>query len=308
MRIHSHSIFSLKKLALPDGRTSTDFLSPSRRRGFSLVEILVVIAVRGILAGVVVAGVDKVRQSAQTSAETSAARQVIQAFLMTPMENKGRFMLGYGDARKTLYPRGFSAITSDAEDAKRYPLRLAPLLENNLETLFAGKDLRFYHEVASKRPYDASLNPTFGMNSIFVGGHADGRIYDPGYEPNRWSRDQTKMPNNFWVLRPADAYNPSLLIVFASSLYSPPADYGEPVGFYRINPPKLPTGTSWGSYDSKIPASMGYVSLEHGGKTVAAHLDGHVEMLDQEQLRDMRRWSNQAAIFDDPDFSDWMRQ
>ncbi|MBC2601517.1 type II secretion system protein [Puniceicoccus vermicola] len=292
----------------PNTSASAANVRHAKRKGFSLVEILVVIAVIGILGGIAVAGVEKVRQSAQTSAETSAARQVIQAYLMTPIDNKGRFMMGYGDAGKTLYPEGFSPITSDAEDAKRYPLRLAPLLENNLQTLFAGRDLRYYHEVASKSPYAASLNPSFGMNSVFVGGHCDGRIYDPGYEPGRWSRDQTKMPNSFWVLRPADAYSPSKLIVFTSSLYSPPADYGEPVGFYRVNPPKLPTGTSWGSYNPDIPASMGYVSLEHGGRTVAAHLDGHVDLLDGEQLRDMRRWSNQAAIFDDPNFSDWTRQ
>ncbi len=277
------------------------------RSGFSLVEILAVIAIFGILSGIVIAGVDKVRSSAQTSAETAAARSIIQAYLMTPIDNNGRFMMGYGDAGKTLYPEGFSAITSDAEDAKRYPLRLAPLLEDNLETLFAGDDLRYYDEIASGNPYAASLNPTFGMNSIFVGGHYDGRIYDPGYEPNKWSRDQTQLPDDFWVLRPANAYNPAMMIVFASSISSSPVDYSEQVGFHRIVPPSFPSGTAWGNYDPDIPASMGYVSLENGGKTVAAHLDGHVELLAEDQLRDMRRWSNQAAMYDDPDFSNWTR-
>ena len=37
-------------------------------------------------------------------------------------------------------------------------------------------------------------------------------------------------------------------------------------------------------------------------QAVAVMLDGHVEMLDETQLRDMRRWSNQAAELDNPNF------
>ena len=69
-----------------------------------------------------------------------------------------------------------------------------------------------------------------------------------------------------------------------------------------------PAGPAWGSYRPDIPASLGFVSLEYGGKAIVAHLDGNVRLLDETELRDMRRWSNQAAMYDDPDFSDWNRE
>lgn len=278
------------------------------RRGVTLVEILVVIAIVGVLSGILVAGVQKVRESAQVTAKTSGARSLIQAFLMTPMENGGKFMKGYGESDGTLYPPNSPPISASSEPAKRYPWRIAPLLEDNIETIYVGADREYYERFASNSSYTASLHPSFGINSVFVGGHYDGRNYSPGYKPGPRSRDQSTYPRNFWVLSPSDAVNPSMMIVFASSLYTPPADYGEPVGFYRVNAPNSPASGSWGSYNPEIPANMGFVSLETGGKAVVAQLDGSVELLNEEELRDMRRWSNQAALFDDPDFSEWNRQ
>lgn len=145
------------------------------------------------------------------------------------------------------------------------------------------------------------------MNSVFVGGHRDGRKHDPGYTPGGRSGNGSTYPADFWVLRPGDARDPSNLIVFASSRYSPPINFPESVGFFRINAPNSPASPAWGGYHPDIPASLGFVSLEYGGKAVAAHLDGNVRLFDEEELRDMRRWSNQAAIYNDPDFSDWER-
>jgi hypothetical protein len=95
------------------------------------------------------------------------------------------------------------------------------------------------------------------------------------------------------------------MIVFASSLYSPPADFPDPVGFFRVTPPQAPGRPAWGSYNPEIPASLGFVSLEYGDKAIVAHLDGSVTTLTETELRDMRRWSNQASQHDDPDFVSW---
>lgn len=48
---------------------------------------------------------------------------------------------------------------------------------------------------------------------------------------------------------------------------------------------------------------MGHVSLEFGERAITAQLDGSVRLLDESELRDMRRWSNQAARQNDPDFN-----
>jgi len=277
------------------------------RRGFTLVEILAVIAMIGVLTGLVIAGVGKARQAAETSAATSSARSLIQAYLMTPLENGGKLAMGYGNAGETLYPRESPPLAPNSEQAKRYPWRIAPFLNDGVAALYAGGHREYYEQVASKNAYMASLYPSFGINSIFVGGHYDGRKHSPGFAPGPRSRDRSTYPHDFWVLRPGDARSPSRLIVFASSIGSSPPDYPEKVGFYRVLPPDSPLTTAWGSYNPDIPASLGHVSLEYGGKAVIAHLDGSVGTATEEELRDMRRWSNQAALFDDPDFSDWNR-
>ena len=50
---------------------------------------------------------------------------------------------------------------------------------------------------------------------------------------------------------------------------------------------------------------MGNVPLEYGGGAMVANLDGSVTVLDEEDLRHMRRWSNQAALYGDKDFNSW---
>jgi hypothetical protein len=45
------------------------------------------------------------------------------------------------------------------------------------------------------------------------------------------------------------------------------------------------------------------VDFRYNGKAVVACLDGHVELLTREEMRDMRRWSNLHAQSDDPNFA-----
>lgn len=280
---------------------------PGNRSGFSLVELLAAIAVLGVLSGLLVAGVQSARSAAETSAATSGARALIQAYLMTPLENGGRYLEGYADTGENLTLKNGRPLSSGSEEAKRYPWRMAPLMDDGLASLYVGSHGDYYEQVARHSPYAASLHPSFGMNSLFVGGHYDGRKTSPDYAPGPRSRDQSTYPRSFWVLRPGDAHDPSNLIVFASSLYSQPPDYAGPVGFFRVAPPQAPGQPSWGSYNPEIPASLGFVSLEYADAAVVAHLDGSVATLAEAQLRDMRRWSNQAAKHDDPNFSDWNR-
>lgn len=281
-------------------RTSLD-------NGFSLIELLVAMAVLGILSGLALAGLDKAREAAVQADATASARSLIHAFLLTPAENNGRYMIGYGDTGEAINPPGLPPIASSQEHAKRYPWRIAPYLDNSIGALYVGDHADYFKKIAAGNAYQASLYPSFGMNSIFVGGHYDGRKHAPNYKPGPRSRSATTFPKDFWVLRPQDAHAPSELIVFVSSLYASPADYPDPVGFFRVNPPHSPFLPDWGTYNPDTPASMGQVSLEYGDRAVVAKLDGSVALLDEDQLRDMRRWSNQAARFDDPDFQAWER-
>jgi len=60
---------------------------------------------------------------------------------------------------------------------------------------------------------------------------------------------------------------------------------------------------SFARFSTGAPASAhGFVDFRWGGKVVAAMLGGNVDLLDETQLRDMRRWSHQAARANQADF------
>jgi prepilin-type processing-associated H-X9-DG protein len=50
------------------------------------------------------------------------------------------------------------------------------------------------------------------------------------------------------------------------------------------------------------PGNYGYVAARFDGKAVAAFLDGSVRVMTLDDLRDMRLWSKNAAINNDPNY------
>src|SRR5690606_33404320 len=103
-----------------------------------LIELLVAIGIIGILSGVLVAGASAAREAAQRSAASAAARSLILAYLVTPLDNDDYYMTGYGDTGRTIHPPSGAPLTSSSEEAKRYPWRIAPYLDNRIETLYIG--------------------------------------------------------------------------------------------------------------------------------------------------------------------------
>lgn len=116
--------------------------APRRAAAFTLVELLVVIAIIGILAGLIVAGLGKVRASARQSGCLTNLRQIGVAWQLYLSDNRGRFpefvtyqMYNWGGGTGTwggpapenrpLYPyapdpKGFRC-PSDLEDGARPP-------------------------------------------------------------------------------------------------------------------------------------------------------------------------------------------
>ena len=258
-----------------------------RRRGVTLVELLVVTAVIGVLAGLAIPIVASVTAAGEQASEVSAARTLIKAYHGYAADHGGRLMPGYGRfpaADEEGNPIGFPA-------SGRYPWRLAPYFDYDFRAIYVNSSRQRLAAMGPDNSYGLSVSPSLGMNTGFVGGdyeHLHPQGLGAHYGP-------------FCVTRLVQAHQPSRLIVFASARSDAGGEQVE--GYYRITPPNM-TRRQWRErFDESAPASsFGFVHPRHDGRAVAAMLDGHVESLDSGQLQDMRRWANPAALADDPDW------
>ena len=256
--------------------------------GFTLVEMLVTVALVATLGTLTVTGVQSAREKARTVVEINAARNLITGYLGHAAENNGRVLPGYQNDPTATNSEG--ELLSDPMNA-RYPWRLArsvPGVKGVL--LYNGTESALESE---NRDYLVSVHPNLGLNATLVGGHfGSGSPLPP-------TQRITDAYGKFYLSHLTESDDPGKLVVFTSAR----SGEGRP-GYFEVRPPKL-TGPVWGSgkFKSGSPASAhGFVDFRWGGKAVGVMLGGNVELLDETQLRDMRRWSHQAAKADDPDF------
>jgi prepilin-type N-terminal cleavage/methylation domain-containing protein/prepilin-type processing-associated H-X9-DG protein len=80
----------------------------SRQRGFTLVELLVVIGIIAVLISILLPTLSKVRRQANTLQCSSNMRQLATAMLMYIADSKGRFPAAEFGANAPAYPYGFS--------------------------------------------------------------------------------------------------------------------------------------------------------------------------------------------------------
>ncbi|WP_309382415.1 type II secretion system protein [Cerasicoccus frondis] len=265
----------------------------THNNAFTLVELLVTIAVVGILAAITISAVGRVKESAYKASDLSAARQIMSAYLTVPQDNDGRLLpsvLSEDDelSMKILDHNGDPILAAEVKN--RYVFRLLPYA-GGIDLFYPGRSQTHLSEIRDINPYYTSYFPSFGMNSEYTGG--DYRIMSGRH---RVSRDPT-----YAVLTLAQSTCPSEHIVFVSThsdLDDADTD-AEYAGYFDVKPP-----TQWsGSYNEDRPSRMGNVHLRYDNKAIVAHLDGSVDMLTEDELKDMRRWSNVARNTNNPDYN-----
>lgn len=266
------------------------------RSGFSLVELLVTISVVGILGAITVGAVGTVRENAQQANDVSAARQLAAAYLMYPQEHRGKLMPSVPSQRdqqlKLVYDNYGNPITN-AGIIKRYVYHLLPYM-GSLDAAYPGQSQWHLQELLEDGDaYKISLYPSFGINADYVGGN---------YEGGRYAVDKNPAVA---ITTLSQCINPSEQILFVSALSAGVSDAAPYTGYFRVDAPNaIERGGGWsGSYNPGIPKNLGNIHLRYNEQAVVAHLDGSVAMLDEEQLSDMRRWSNEARDYNDENYN-----
>jgi len=256
--------------------------------GFTLVEMLVVIAVIGLLAGVSMGAYQKTMAKASLVTEVNAGKNLVQAYLNAAQENEGRYLAAYDSSARNQPLMNAKGRPLGMPEAKcRYPFRLAPYFNHQMDgTILVNRNeaqiIQIMGSSGTMYDYGLSVFPAFGINRYLVGGRvsSSGSIEYPS-ECIQTVAQAEKSP-----------------IVFIS------AGTTDVDGYEYVIPPNGPSGqwsmAKW-TKDSD-PGNYGYVAARFDGKAVAAFLDGSVRVMILDDLRDMRLWSKNAAINNDPNY------
>ncbi|NDC00296.1 MAG: type II secretion system protein [Verrucomicrobia bacterium] len=259
-----------------------------RNAGFSLVELLVGVVILAVLAGVSGAAYQKAMGKASLAAEVNAGKNLTQAYFLAASENGGRYLAAYDQtARNQTVLNAQGRPVSMPEVKYRYPFRLAPYFNYQMEgTILVNRNeaqiIRQMGSGGMMYDYGLSVFPAMGINRYLVGGSFDA---NGGLEH---SGECIRTPGQ------AD----KSVIVFAS------AGSSEVDGYEYVTPPNGPRG-QWSSAPwtkDSDPGNYGHVAARFDGKAVAGFLDGSVRVLSLDELRDMRLWSRNAALANDPNY------
>jgi prepilin-type N-terminal cleavage/methylation domain-containing protein len=256
--------------------------------GFSLVESLVTVVIITVIGSFAFGGIQSARKKAAMVTEINAARNLITGYLGHAAENNGQVLAGYlPDPTATNLQGKLLAFPVNA----RYPWRLArsvPAVKGVL--VFNGNEAVLKKQNSD---YLVSASPNFGLNATLVGGH-----FGSG-SPLAPTPRIIAAYGKFYLSHLTESSDPEKLIVFTSAR----SGEGKP-GYFEVRPPHL-TGQVWNKaeFSESSPASQhGFVDFRWSGKAVTVMLGGNVELLDEKQLRDMRRWSHQAAQGNDANY------
>src|SRR5687768_13665027 len=104
-------------------------------KAFTLLELLVVIAVIAVLAGLLMPALANGKRKAKKVNEINAARQLMLAWQLYADENEDTVLPGYTSQVEAYDHRG-NALGSPIRD--RYPWRLAPELGNSFRSIYVN--------------------------------------------------------------------------------------------------------------------------------------------------------------------------
>ena len=176
--------------------------------GFTIVELLVVVAIVAIIAAILLPALGGARRRARKADEMSGLRQVGIAWTLYANNNADRALPGFlpQDIQRSSNPHSWNVgyfytdrdRQVDPRDAEAWPLRIAVYLDFDHDLLLGYRSLEYADGIAidgdadgdgvieiideayasgdpiynhpTERPFTASRQPAFGYNAYYVGG------------------------------------------------------------------------------------------------------------------------------------------
>jgi hypothetical protein len=263
------------------------------------------VGIVAVLAGLIAVAVKGTQVKAKSVRELAAARNLMTAYLAYAGENNGKLLPGIVEDPTAI---GHPPAVDQAGNhlggylAKRWPYRLAPYFNYEYPGVaVVNESLADYNKqtTPTMSEYIASVQPSFGLNTTFVGGNYSFHHSEPQVDSDSESY------GSFCVTRLGQAVKASTLIVFVSARFKTTAGSSPGAqGNYYILSPRA-SGARWSEHFDENATSdkFGHVHPRWNKRAVAVNLDGSASLLGETELKDMRRWSNQAAEQDDPNWS-----
>lgn len=267
----------------------------ARARGFTLIEMLVVVAVIAVLVGILAPSLGKARQAGKAAEALAASRSLMQAYSMYANAHKGNVLPGHLDPTQ---PRGIVDEFGNEVSppvSQRWVYRLAPYFDHGWtgtthigarrETIRDGERIRSQPNGQFLWSYEVSIFPSFGLNWRYAGGD---------YRRPDW------LAQRHHVTRIDDALTPCNLITFSSARFRVAGTRVE--GYIEVSPPPLGAIFDERAETSAPATAFGNNHPRYLGASVTGFFDGHAAVLRAAELADRRRWSNTAAKLGNADW------
>ena len=114
--------------------------TPESASGFTLTELMVVIALTGLLLAILVPVLASGERSARATEELNAARHLIRGYVASSEDDKGRLMVGYlsEDQNESDWEGNYDVLGPEGTllqgpAKRRWTWRLLPYLDNTIE-------------------------------------------------------------------------------------------------------------------------------------------------------------------------------
>ena len=292
-------------------------LTVHKRRGFSLTEIIVVIAIIGVLIAILVPSVFSIKMKAKKTKELNVLKQVMNAWATYSSDHQNKLLPGYLDVSyqehyelawafpdEKLIPPAPSYDSDYLNVVGPWTWRLLPYLDDHWQALFFYKGIDWdpMTEQVNAHAYDVAMTPAFGYNGMYLGGW---KMYIEDQNRTRTLYARAKLENdevmNVVTQSLAQIHSPSNTVAFASTFLAEERTYidipDDMDGGFMAIPSMLAKSKRWSVLpDGKINVfAETYVPLgRYNGMPAIGFADGHVSNVPIQSLLNQKMWIPKA--------------